>query len=317
MPHQSAYAEKFSGKATTISTLSRTTSVAVADTFQRTVTGGWGSAGTGGWWTVVGSPWSWSASSGSGSVNVGATSQEQAYLSSLNMQNEDIVEKVTLPRYSSSNNNCDSYVLGRYVPAYSPTYYRVGLLQGAGRANISLRAQRSDGTSLGRDLNTGLLAANGAVVWLHVEFQGINPTTVRAHAWLDGTTEPTTWLLNTTDSTTAEQQPGTVGVQLHNEDTNTSHTFHVESYQATGATTHVNVTSNPSSSTTAHWLYVVVDGEVYVYNIDNNHALIKQIPIPVAGKRGVAVSPNRNLLYVSECGTSNCSGSHGSLAGRH
>ena len=284
-----------------------------ADSFQRTVTSGWGNADTGGWWSVVGSPWSWSVSPGAGSVTGGANSEERAYLSSFTIQDVDVVEKVVLPRCSGSGTNCGAFVLGRYAPAYSPTYYRVGVVQGAGGADILLRTQRSDGTSLGSDLDTGLTAADGAVVWLHVEFQGVNPTALRARAWLDGTTEPSTWLLNTTDSASAEQKAGMVGVQLRNEDTSASHTFQVESYQATGTATPVSVTPNPSGSTTAHWLYVVDDGKVYAYDIDNNHALVKQFPIPEAGKRGVAVAPNQGLLYVSECGTSNCSGKNGSL----
>jgi hypothetical protein len=223
-----------------------------ADSFRRTVTSGWGSADAGGWWTVVGSPWAWSVSPGAGSVTVGANSEEQAYLSSFTIQNVDIVEKVVLPRCSGSS-NCDAYVLGRYAPAYSPTYYTVGVMQGVGRADIFLHAQRSDGTNVGSDLDTGLPAANNAVVWLHVQFQGVNPTTLRARAWLDGTTEPSTWLLNTTDNNRAEQQAGMTGVQLRNEDTSALHTFQQQSYQTTGTAIPVNVTHNPSSSTTAHW----------------------------------------------------------------
>src|SRR5205807_3886888 len=70
---------------------------AAADSFQRTVKSGWGSADTGGWWTVVGSPWSWSVSPGAGSVTAGANSEERAYLSSSTLQDVDIVEKVVLP----------------------------------------------------------------------------------------------------------------------------------------------------------------------------------------------------------------------------
>src|SRR6266496_5909710 len=151
VPRQSAHAVKFSGNATTTPTPGGTASTAAADSFQRTVTSGWGSADTGGWWTVVGSPWSWSASVGEGSVTVGANSQELAYLSSFTIQDVDIVEKVVLPRCSGSSTNCDAYVLGRYAPAYSPTYYRVGVVQGSGRSNIFIRAQRSDGTNLGSD----------------------------------------------------------------------------------------------------------------------------------------------------------------------
>jgi hypothetical protein len=42
-------------------------------------------------------------------------------------------------------------------------------------------------------------------------------------------------------------------------------------------------------------------------------APVKQFPIPEAGKRGVAVAPNQGLLYISECGMSNCGGKNGSL----
>jgi 6-phosphogluconolactonase (cycloisomerase 2 family) len=285
---------------------------AASDSFQRTTPSGWGFADSGGWWTVVGSPWNWSVSPGAGKVIVGANSEERAYLSSFNIQNVDIVEKVVLPRCSGST-NCDAYVIGRYAPAYTPTYYRVGVVQGAGRADIYIRAQRSDGTNIGSDVDTGLPASAGVVVWLHVQFQGTNPTAIRARAWLDGTGEPGTWTLNATDSNSAEQQAGMVGVRMRNEDTSNTQTFQVESYTITGTAVPVTVQPNPTGSTTAHWLYVVDDGMVYAYDIDHNHALVKQFPIPEAGKRGVAVSPNRGLLYVTECGTGNCSGQNGSL----
>ena len=284
--------------------------VIVADKFNRTVKSGWGSASTGGWWTVVGSPWNWSVTPGAGNVTVGANSEERAYLSTFTATDVNIVEKMALPRCSGSS-NCDSYIIGRYTPAYTPTYYRVGLVQGASRADIFIRAQRGDGTNLSSDLDTGLPAADGAVVLLRVVYQGVNPTVIRARAWLQGTHEPSTWLLNITDNDSAEQQAGMVGVRLRNEDTGASHTFTVESYQGNGIANAVSVPPNPSGS--AHWVYVVDDGEVYAYDIDNNHTLVKKFPIPEAGKRGVAVAPKQHLLYVSECGMNNCSGSNGSL----
>jgi DNA-binding beta-propeller fold protein YncE len=74
-----------------------------------------------------------------------------------------------------------------------------------------------------------------------------------------------------------------------------------------------NFNTKPSSNATAHWLYVVDDGKVYVYDIDNNHTLIKQFTISEQGKRGIAVSPSRGLLYVSFCGATDCGGGHGNL----
>ena len=145
-----------------------------AGAFNRTIASGWGNAETGGWWTVAGSPWNWSVSPGAGNVNVGAGGQELAYLSTFTVQDVDILEKVILPR-CSGNSSCNAYVLGRYTPAYSPTYYRVGVVQGAGRPNIFLRAQRNDGSNLASDIDTGLPAADGAAVLLRVEFIGIHP----------------------------------------------------------------------------------------------------------------------------------------------
>jgi YVTN family beta-propeller protein len=240
---------------------------------------------------------------------VGANGEERAYLSSFTVRDVNVLEKATLPRCAGSS-VCISYVLGRYSPAYAPTYYRVGLLQTAGKPDIYIRAQRNDGSSLSSDIDTGLAAANGASVNLRVEFVGANPTTVRARAWLAGTQEPSTWRLSVTDSTAAEQGAGMVGVRLRNEDS-TSHSFAIQSYQASGAATPVSVAPNPTGL--AHLLYVVVDGTVYVYDIDNGHKLVKQFAIPEAGKRGVLADPKRGLLYITECGMSLCNGKNGSM----
>jgi len=282
---------------------------AASDTFQRTVTDGWGNADLGGWWTAVGSPWAWSVAPGAGRVDVSAGAEERAYQSRFNVQDVDIVEKVVLPR--CVNGNCGAYVMGRYTPSYNPTYYGVGAVQGS-RTHVFLRAERNDGSSLVTDVDTGVNAADGVVLWQRVQFLGTNPTTIRARVWLDGTPEPSTWQLNTTDGNAPMQKAGMVGVRLRNEDTGIARSFGVASYQVTGSAAPVAVAPNPPGP--AHWLYVVVDGQVSVYDIDNNHALVKQFNIaPQAGKRGVVVAPGRGLLYVSQCGTSACAGSHGSL----
>ncbi len=77
--------------------------------------------------------------------------------------------------------------------------------------------------------------------------------------------------------------------------------------------TSMHTTKNAHASATSHWLYVVEDGTVFVYDIDNNHALVKQFAINEMGKRGVAVSPSRGMLYVSFCGANVCNGGHGGL----
>jgi hypothetical protein len=150
--------------------------------------------------------------------------------------------------------------------------------------------------NLGSDLDTGLAAANGAVVWLHVQFQGTNPTAIRARAWLNGTTEPSTWLLSTTESNSAEQAVGMVGLQLQNEESATGHIFQIESYQASGTAVPVSVAPNPSGSTTAHWAYVVDDGEVYAYDLV--HDVVAWIANYSFGIDQFAVTPDGSTIYM-------------------
>ena len=212
--------------------LAGTSAVIASDGFNRTVSSGWGTADLGGSWTVLDTPANWSVAPGEGSISVAATAQDRGVLGNVAVQDVDLLAKIVLPRCTGSGTNCDAFVIGRYTGGSTPSYYRVGPVQGQGRGAVYLRAQRSDGTNLGSDLNTGIAAADGVVLWVRVEFQGVNPTTIRGRAWLDGTTEPSTWLLNATDSTSAEQVTGAVGVRARNEDTAASHTFQYESYQA-------------------------------------------------------------------------------------
>jgi streptogramin lyase len=206
--------------------------VVAADGFNRTVSGGWGTADVGGPWTVIDTPGSWSVAPGAGSVTVAANSQRRAVLAGVAVQNVDLLAEIVLP-LCTSGTTCNGYVLGRYTGGSSPSYYRVGPVQGQGRSTVYLRAQRSDGANLAGDLNTGIPAAAGVVVWVRVEFQGVTPTTIRARVWPAGAAEPSTWLLNTTDGNGAEQTAGAIGVRARNEDTTAARTFKYESYQAT------------------------------------------------------------------------------------
>jgi hypothetical protein len=64
---------------------------------------------------------------------------------------------------------------------------------------------------------------------------------------------------------------------------------------------------------TQHYEYVFPDGGMSVYDMDNGHALVKQLSLPTtAGVRGVAVDPRSHALYVSFGGDGGSNG-NGSL----
>jgi PKD repeat protein len=48
-----------------------------------------------------------------------------------------------------------------------------------------------------------------------VQATGASPTTLRAHAWRAGTTEPSTWQVTATDSTAALQAAGAIGIRSY------------------------------------------------------------------------------------------------------
>jgi hypothetical protein len=221
---------------TTTSATSFTVSTAGAqvasDGFNRTVSGGWGAADVGGPWAILDTPASWSVSPGTGSIGVPATAQRRGLLRSVSVRDVDLLAKITLPRCTGTGHYCDAFVIGRASAGSNPTYYRVGVVQGAGSGDILLRAQLDDGTSLASDADTGIPASSGAQIMLRVQFQGVNPTVIRARAWRVGTAEPSAWLLNKTNSNSVEQTAGSIGLRVRNEDTTGSHTFAFQSYQA-------------------------------------------------------------------------------------
>jgi hypothetical protein len=50
----------------------------------------------------------------------------------------------------------------------------------------------------------------------------------------------------------------------------------------------------------AHYLYVFPDGNMYVYDLDNNFNLVYSTSLPTStGVRGVVASPVTGMLYVS------------------
>lgn len=57
---------------------------------------------------------------------------------------------------------------------------------------------------------------------------------------------------------------------------------------------------NAVASGTSHYEYVFPDGEMDVYDMDNNFALVKKVSLPTtAGTRGVVFSQVTHMLYVS------------------
>ena len=70
--------------------------------------------------------------------------------------------------------------------------------------------------SIGTEVQVpGLTRSAGQFIWLRGQFEGANPTTMRMRAWADGSTEPSTWQYTATNAAAGLQVAGGVGVRTY------------------------------------------------------------------------------------------------------
>jgi len=58
-------------------------------------------------------------------------------------------------------------------------------------------------------------------------------------------------------------------------------------------------TTSPISTVVRHYLYVFPDDNIYVYDMDNGHSLVKHISVLTGGVRGVVANAPTGMLYIS------------------
>jgi PKD repeat protein len=176
------------------------------DTFERTPSGGLGTAETGGAWTVAGSASSYSVSGGAAKFSVAGGTNRYAYLTSVSSSDTDLRATAWLTRPSASS----AYVgvIGRQVGADS---YGVRAVVGSSGA-VTLQLQRNTDTILKSAAVPGLSYATGDKLGFRLQVTGTAPTTIQAKIWKVGSAEPTAWQATVTDSTAALQTAGSIGL---------------------------------------------------------------------------------------------------------
>ncbi|CAN5751462.1 hypothetical protein BH23CHL7_BH23CHL7_17420 [soil metagenome] len=106
-------------------------------------------------------------------------------------------------------------VMGRVLS--DQTNYQLRALVSATLGNIQLRlVRRTSGTTatIVDSTDTGIPFVAGAWYWLKLQTLGSSPTTLRGRIWREGSPEPTTWLIDTTNNTAGNQtSAGGVGWQ--------------------------------------------------------------------------------------------------------
>ena len=190
----------------------------VADTFTRTTTNGWGSAETGGAWTISGTASNFAVNNGSGAITIPAAGNTRlVYAGATTRSDTDLRLTMSLDKVP---NGSGAYldVVGRRVSTNNE--YRARLVMSSnGRITVQLTSLRGTSSPVGIatavTLPTTITYSAGSQLNVRMQVTGTNPTTVRLKVWPATQAEPTAWQTTATDSFAALQNPGAVGMTTY------------------------------------------------------------------------------------------------------
>ncbi len=187
-----------------------------SDTFSRTLTSGWGSADSGGSWSVNGSASNAFVGSGFGSLRMpSAGSGPSVYLAGLSSNDTDLVTSFSLDKLPVGGTaGVDQGIVARRIAGSGDYRARVRVLPtGVVRLGLVVVAGNGAQTNLvGESPVAGLTYSAGEVLKVRVQATGTSPTTVRAKLWRAGAAEPGAWMASATDNVAGLQNAGTAGV---------------------------------------------------------------------------------------------------------
>lgn len=177
------------------------------DAFERTVTGGLGSADLGGTWSGA-SP-NLAVNGGAARITAGAGATTSSMLNGATSADTDLQVELALQQAASGGGTYVS-VIGRAVAGDD---YRA-------RVKVSstgvVQLQLMRGATTLQALNIpGITYATGDQLQVRLQVFGTSPTTIRGKVWRVGTAEPPAWQLSTTDATAALQAAGGLGLSLY------------------------------------------------------------------------------------------------------
>lgn len=185
-----------------------------ADSFGRTLSGSWGSAVTGGPWSLEGGVTPYSVDGTTGRMVLGtAGANRAATLASTVALDVELGFEVALDR-APTGSSVWAYGEARRV---GTTSYRLKVRL-APDGGVHLQASRvvaGTESPLGSEVTVVGLSHLAGAVKVRGQVTGTAPTTLRLRAWRIGAGEPGGWPLTATDSTAALQSSGAIGLRTY------------------------------------------------------------------------------------------------------
>ena len=183
-----------------------------ADAFGRTVVDAWGTADTGGTWS--GTTADHDVAAGIGTVAIGAGVNRNAYLTSVVTADGELLAKVRIDRLAVGGDLFSWFYLRRQD---SSNYYQARFTVEPDQ-QIQLTVFK---TVAGTPTVVGAATADAVHTttdwyWLRVRIAGSSAVNFKLRTWKDGTSEPGSWDLDTTDASppAALQGSGHLGVRF-------------------------------------------------------------------------------------------------------
>lgn len=215
-----------------------------ADLFDRTVTGNWGAAGSGGSYRIASSASDFSVKNSVGTINL----PYKARSTSLDISARDVDSsiRVTVNKRPIGG----SQLVYMFVRSNDSNSY-VGRLRLAPDGHVSVSAGKQVNgtiTFFGSEVSVSNVTMDpDRFIFLKMQVVGANPTTIRVRSWALGQNEPSAWQGSFTDSTSGLQQAGGIGLRVKASGTTTNrpYLFSFDDLKVLQATS--SVTKPPSS----------------------------------------------------------------------
>jgi PKD repeat protein len=193
-----------------------------ADAFGRTVASGWGTADTGGNWSVTGTGSSSSVSGGGGHLQVAAAGQSAtAMLNSVSRLDVAVQTEISLPT-APTGGGTQAKLAARRVGG---NQYQavVRFVPTSGQVTLTLqRVVSGTATTVGAAVTLPGTYTPGTVLVVRFDVAGGGTATLRAKAWAQGSAEPAGWHNTATDTTSALQVAGSIGIAMYASGTSTA-----------------------------------------------------------------------------------------------
>ncbi|MFT3970694.1 MAG: PKD domain-containing protein [Micropruina sp.] len=188
--------------------------VLASDDFGRTASNSWGSADTGGAWTLSGPAARWSVANGRGLVSLNKGDGYTASLTGVSTTESDVSLSIGPDKVATGGGQYIS-VIGRRISTTADYRAKVQITS-TGAVNLWLtRMSSGTETNLIGGVVSGLTYSAGERLEVRLQVTGTSPTTLKAKVWKSGGTEPTAWTRTATDSTSGFQSAGWVAVYYY------------------------------------------------------------------------------------------------------